>query len=654
MSFSEIASDSADVSAPSSVLLSTATTANEPRRSWIQHVVPFSVLTLLCVPLFFYRTGERALWSSHEGRAGQHAQLMLDTGRWGIPKLFFGEADYQKPPLFYWLVAAAAWLRGGIVDAWAVRAPATLSALAGVWLTYALGTVMWRRRAVGFVAAVMLASSLRYTWLARVGRIDMPLTLAVGVVLACFWLAYREFSKRHRLPNQSSPSSCNADVAIPSDRQMHCSWWMLPTYVATSIAVMLKGPIGVLLPVIAIICFLALERQPIWPWRRGFGELAHGLGVWWGIPLVLLIAGPWFVWATVESSGEFFKTFFLHHNFNRTLGVEGLKPGPSWYYIPQLFLDIFPWSLLIPGAIYGAIRHRGNEQNSSVNFALAWTISMFVFLSIVRFKRHDYLLPLLPGLVLLLAAAWNRQIDRSIEGGSRRWVRSVVWSMFLGAIAIPAVILLARTDRIFDRVMNSSIARNLMRDDWLAFGPFQTVLKNAPGVGVIVASLAILGAVCGLLSVHFRRPQVAAGSVAIAWTVCFLSFVRWLLPSIEPFCEQATLAAAARQIRPEGTRLYYYGREDQQLMFYLGPGSRWLPDRVALRPVITQSEPVFVVMELERYLIRQKDWPEVNMVPLVRNTDNASGTHHNPAVLVTNASGWRLVQTRHAIASTAN
>src|SRR5262245_60995661 len=79
--------------------------------------------------LFFYRLADRDLWSSHEARAGMDAQVLLDDGAWGLPHLFDGRPEMQKPPLYYWLVAALAWLRGGRVDAWAVRLPSALAAL---------------------------------------------------------------------------------------------------------------------------------------------------------------------------------------------------------------------------------------------------------------------------------------------------------------------------------------------------------------------------------------------------------------------------------------------------------------------------------------------------------------------------------------------
>ncbi|MCS6977177.1 MAG: hypothetical protein NZM31_09255, partial [Gemmatales bacterium] len=84
---------------------------------------------------------QRDLWSSHEARAAQDAQSVLEAGRLIIPKLFDGRIELQKPPLYYWLVAGSAFLRGRPVQAWDVRLPAALAAIATVLLVIAIG---WR------------------------------------------------------------------------------------------------------------------------------------------------------------------------------------------------------------------------------------------------------------------------------------------------------------------------------------------------------------------------------------------------------------------------------------------------------------------------------------------------------------------------------
>ena len=597
-------------------------------RRAIQHVLSLAAITLFASSLFFYRLNERALWSSHEGRAGQHAQLMLDTGHWGMPTLYYGVADYQKPPLYYWLVATVAWLRGGVVDEWAIRLPTAVAAIGGVWLVYGLAAYCWRP-ASGFVAAIIVASNLRYSWLARVGRIDMSLMLAVGCTLACFFLAYRRISE---------PGEKDAGKV---------AWrWMLAAYLAAAVAVMLKGPVGLVLPSCSVVLFLAVERQPIWPWRRGFVELMNRLGVWWGVPLVLAVAGPWFVWATIVTHGDFFKAFFLHHNWDRTLGAEGLKPEPIWYYVPQVFIDLFPWSILIPVSIWAVVRRKAGDSDMVTRFGMCWFVGMFVFLSLVRFKRHDYLLPLVPGMALVIGGYWNQLLEATDLAAARR-LR--LWGGLLAGFVCSAgaICMLVPSDVAAGSLLETPTVRQLVHEtDRMVFANLRTALAESSSQWMWLAAAIVLAGMGGLIMAIARRPTAVVSFIALSWLAGFILYVDHLLPPLEPLREQRTLAELARRLRSDETTLYYYGREDQQLMFYLGPGTRWLPNRTALRPVITQTEPVFVVMELERFLIRQKDWPEVTLVPLSRNIDNSFGEHRDPAVLVTNEAGERWVRSK--------
>jgi 4-amino-4-deoxy-L-arabinose transferase-like glycosyltransferase len=344
------------------------------------------LLLVLCGFLFFHRLADRDLWSSHEGRAAQDAQTILDDGAWGLPRLFDRQVELQKPPLYYWLVATLARARGGAVDAWAVRLPAALAALGTVLLVWLLGR--WEGRPVaGFVAAVILATAHHFTWLARVGRIDMPLTLAVTATLAAFYQAYR--APVRKLP------------------------WLLAGYLAIAVAVLLKGPVGVLLPAAVLVVFLLAERRLPLPWRgRRWLSLAHELGLWWGLPLVVALAVPWYLWAGAETNGRLFQVFFWHHNIERGLGgPDGWAAHPWWLYGPRLSFDLLPWTVLVPIAAWSFFRG-GWREDAEARFGLIWLVTMVALLSCAAFKRADYLLPAYPGAALFLgcvAERWYRK-----------------------------------------------------------------------------------------------------------------------------------------------------------------------------------------------------------------------------------------------------
>jgi len=301
--------------------------------------------------------------------------------------LYDGRLELQKPPLYYWLVAAIAHLRGGTVDAWAVRLPAAGAASFCV-LAVLLGLGRGQRRTLaGLLAAAMLATAVHFTWLARIGRIDMPLTLSVTLALGGFYLA------RGR------------------DRWSRLSLLSL-AYLAIAAGVLLKGPIGLVLPALVMIAHIALERGLPSPkrWRDWMNSLGE-LGVWWGIPLVVVLTLPWFLWVNLHTHGEFFHVFLWHHNIERGLGGSRLRANPWWFYLPQFVGDFLPWSLLLPPAVWWVHRRGYWHGDAEARFGFTWFISVLLVLSCARFKRADYLLPAYPGAALFLGCIGERWLQ---------------------------------------------------------------------------------------------------------------------------------------------------------------------------------------------------------------------------------------------------
>jgi 4-amino-4-deoxy-L-arabinose transferase-like glycosyltransferase len=352
-----------------------------------------AAVTALC-HLFFLQLGARDLASSHEARAAQNAQTMLDSGRWHLPRLFDGQVEMQKPPLYYWLVALCGLVNGGAVDAWCVRLPAALSAAGCVLLLFWFGVLRGRPLA-GFLAATMLATSLHFTALARTGRIDMPLAFTVSLSVVG---AVQGFAQSQQHGGRAG-------------------WrWFLLMYLAVAAGLLLKGPIAVVLPGVVLLglakrgqapflCATATERHPKKRCLSPFRTLG------WGVPLVVLLTLPWFLHANAATGGQWFRVFFWHHNVDRGLGTdEQLRSYPLWFYGPQLLADLLPWSLLLPLAAWYLWR-RGWRGDAEARFGAVWLLAMGLLLSLMRFKRADYLLPAYPGAALLLGCAaehWYR------------------------------------------------------------------------------------------------------------------------------------------------------------------------------------------------------------------------------------------------------
>ena len=369
--------------------------------------------------LFFHRLADRDLWSSHEARAGMDAQTTLDGAAGGMPRLFSGEPDLQKPPLYYWLTALIAYVLGGAVDAWAVRLPAAGAALLTVLGLIGFGRAHGRMIA-GFAAAMVLATALHFTWMARIGRIDMPLCLTTAsAVLAMYFarVAGGEWRvARKDISTLSSLATRHPPLAT-----------LILAYLAVAAGVLLKGPIGAVLPAAAVAAHRLVEGELPPPWRgRAWLRLIHETGLWWGVPLVLALTLPWFLWADHATHGDFYRVFILRHNLERGLGDGELRSYPWWYYGPLFASDFLPWSLLLPVAGLVCWRSSDWHNDPEARLGLAWFLAVTLVLSCAGFKRGDYLLPAYPGAALFLGCIFSNE-ERRWREMRPRWARTALW-----------------------------------------------------------------------------------------------------------------------------------------------------------------------------------------------------------------------------------
>jgi 4-amino-4-deoxy-L-arabinose transferase-like glycosyltransferase len=317
------------------------------------------------------------------------AQTMLDDGQWLVPHLFDGRPELQKPPLYYWLVALIGKATIGQVDARAVRLPATASAFLGVLVLYAFGWLRGRPIA-GLLAACVLATTVQFTWLARIGRIDMPLTLTTMLAIAGFYLALKEGRRR---------------VA-----------WLSLAYVAITFGVLLKGPLGLVLPIAVLGMFLLTEgrRSSVWLPKIWPGMI-HRLGLWWGLPLVMILTVPWFIGANLATDGQFVQEFLWHHNFERAVGNSPLfehhGSHPWWFYGSQFVAEFLPWTPIFVVAVWSGLRRKLWQCDAEARLGLVWLVTVLGLLSFSSFKRADYLLPALPGAALFVGCVAERWLS---------------------------------------------------------------------------------------------------------------------------------------------------------------------------------------------------------------------------------------------------
>ncbi|MFI5318866.1 MAG: ArnT family glycosyltransferase [Myxococcota bacterium] len=316
----------------------------------------------------------------------------LEQGPRGLVLLHLNDEPYtQKPPLYYWLAAAAGISQGRVTEL-AGRVPSAAAGVLLVWLTASLGARLLGGRA-GFVGAGLLLTTYEFARLSRRVQLDPLLALLETCALAAFWRLDRGMGRR----------ATNAALF----------------HAALGLAVLTKGPVGFLVPLLIVAAYLA--------WEGRLREIVRAFP-WWG-PLLSIAPGlAWIVAASALGPDGFALDAVWRNLFDR-LGPGAPHENSPFYYFYQLPLDFLPWTLLLPVAALGAARTLRDaeatpEAKRAWRFLITCVGASFVFFSLASGKRGLYLLPAFPALALLCAGGLERWLAGRARAEAPRLLRA--------------------------------------------------------------------------------------------------------------------------------------------------------------------------------------------------------------------------------------
>jgi 4-amino-4-deoxy-L-arabinose transferase-like glycosyltransferase len=377
-------------------------------------------LAVLAVLLFFGGLGSYPLLEPDEGRYAEIPREMLARGDFVTPHLN-GLLYFEKPPLYYWLNAAALSLPGR--PELLCRIFGALFGLAGLGLAWKLGRSIGDRPRdhagdypgdhpgdrrggrgprVALISAIVLGSSPLWIALSRANIIDMTLTFFLSATLTCFWLAQEK------------------ERGEPGERAL---WYGL--FACSALATLTKGLIGFVIPGAVIFFYLLLTRR----WRLL-------LRVPWigGTALFLAIALPWHVLAA-RRNPDFLWFYFVHEHFQRYATPEAQRLAPFWFFAAILALGLLPWSGVLPAAarLFGKGPEKPWDRHGLI-FLACWAGFVVLFFSASQSKLVPYILPAIPPLAVLIALALDAAED---DERVRSWIRvgGVVGALLLTVLA---------------------------------------------------------------------------------------------------------------------------------------------------------------------------------------------------------------------------
>lgn len=341
--------------------------------------------------------------------AGKYAAVsktIYETGDLIRLKIFDKPYD-QKPPFMFWLAALSFKVFG--LSNYSFKLPTFLFTIFGTFATYKLGEALYNRR-TGILSAIMLITSQSMLLYNNDTHTDVVLTMCVVIAL---WQLHKYISNQN---------------------------WRnyIVGFTFVGLAVITKGPIGMAVPVFAIIAHILIIKR---------NELLKPVMWLPGLLIVLAISTPTLIGLYHQFGIDGIKFFFWTNNLGRITGTYTGTNNDYMFYLHTLGYLFLPFSLLTYFGVFHEIKNWGSNRFSFLKSHEGITMAIPVFLAILsvsKTKSPHYILPAIP-LISIITAKWT---DRLIQDRffSPTVLKSIIRTQYVvlallvvGSLLIPTV-----------------------------------------------------------------------------------------------------------------------------------------------------------------------------------------------------------------------
>jgi len=334
----------------------------------------YLLLFAIIIVFYLYGLGKLPLLGPDEPRYAQVAREMFVTGDLITPTLGH-HTWFEKPALLYWMIAGSFKVFG--VNEWAARLGPALCGLLTIAALWLIGREIDREEPRGFAfwGVVVTGSCLGLIVFSRAASFDVVITMTTTWSLACFLL--------HELRNRRL--------------------FLAGFYLFVGLSLLAKGLVGIVIPFGVVGLFYVLRRA--WPSRSVI------LSLFWGMPLALAVSAIWYGPVIARHGWVFIDEFFVQHHFARYVSNKYHHPQPIYFYPVIILMLALPWTphLIVALAKVRGWKWRGADDLSVVRvFSLAWLLLPIIFFSFSGSKLPGYVLPVIPGIALLVSDRLTR------------------------------------------------------------------------------------------------------------------------------------------------------------------------------------------------------------------------------------------------------
>ncbi|MCX5707887.1 MAG: glycosyltransferase family 39 protein [Candidatus Omnitrophica bacterium] len=353
---------------------------------WEKHVF---ILILLSVLFFIIGNTGLSLTNPDEVFYMDSAKEMVKHNSWLTPYIF-GQPQFEKPIFTYWLIRMGFLMFG--ITAFAGRIFPAIFALLGVISLYILGLAGFGERKKAFYSALILGSSVLYLGLARTVFTDLIFSMFILFALTAFYWGYAKSKK-------------NLGVTL--------------FFVFSALAVLTKGPLGILIPGLVALMFLI--------WRKEL-KFIFCPAAFWGLVFFAVIAVPWYAYMLKNYGNGFIREFWVNDHLRRVFVAEH-PHNDRWYFYPFSMLGcMFPWTFYVAAGLWSIFKRLKKKLSAFSVFLVCWLGVVFAIFQPAHSKLVSYIFPLFPALALIAGDFFVEKVLSRKTGFGRvlGWVTALI------------------------------------------------------------------------------------------------------------------------------------------------------------------------------------------------------------------------------------
>ncbi|MDR2781579.1 MAG: glycosyltransferase family 39 protein [Holosporaceae bacterium] len=333
----------------------------ENNKIWYYGLKGMLFLATMLLVIFSFEMGDRHFADPDEGRYVEIPREMVVSGDFVTPRLD-GLKYFEKPPLFYWMQAAA--IKAFGINETSMRLWVVIFAVLGCLGVFFVGSRCYSA-AVGLTSSAILATNILYYAHSRLIILDLVTTVLISSALWCFFLAFV----------RKNSENCSQKTIILM-------------YVFAALACLTKGLIGAVLPGMIAFTWIACTKN----WLK-IKEIIYIPG----ILIFFAIFLPWHIVMAIRHD-DFLHFYFVVEHFLRYTSTIHNRYQPCWFFVPILLVGLLPWTGFSLVAIAESFK---KSKNTEYAFFLSWIFVVLGFFSLSSSKLIPYILPILPPIALI-------------------------------------------------------------------------------------------------------------------------------------------------------------------------------------------------------------------------------------------------------------